>query len=163
MNRIRSGALAGLLLAFVLCFGFVAVAAVQHHSPWAAVFLAGLGALGVTGTVTYRCPKVVKGTTTAPTAAQVANLVVADVAMGDAATITNVTHNLSGVSTDGSDGSPLYSISTLVAGATPVGTGVTVAFTTNAIQLSNLTTAAGNGQTYRVQIWRHSIISNFQN
>ena len=49
MNRIRSGALAGLLLAFVLCFAFVALAAVQHHSAWAAVFLAGLGALGRDG------------------------------------------------------------------------------------------------------------------
>ncbi len=161
MNRIRSGALAGLLLAFVLCFAFVAMAAVQTHSPWAAVFLAGLGALGVTGTVTYRTPAAVKGTTTAPTAAQVGNLVVADVAMGDAATITTVTHNLSGVSTNGADGSPMFELSCIVAGATPVGSGVTVAFTTNALQLSNLTTAAGNGSTYRVKIWRHSIISNF--
>lgn len=158
MNTIR-WSLAGLLLAFAICFLMFGPLAMPGHSV--AVLLAGLGLVGVTGTVTYRCPAVVKGTTTAPTAAQVTNLVVADVAMGDAATITNVTHNLSGVSTDGTDGSPNYMISTLVAGATPVGTGVTVAFTTNALQLSNLTTAAGNGQTYRVQIWRHSIISNF--
>lgn len=133
----------------------------QHSAPWLLLALAGLGLVGVTGTVTYRCPAVVAGLTTAPTAGQVTNLVVADVAMGDAATITTVTHNLSGVSTNGADGSPMYDISTLVSGATPVGQGVTVAFTTNALQLSNLTTAAGNGGTYRVKMWRHSIISNF--
>lgn len=158
MNTIRVS-LAGLLLAFAICFLLFGPLVMPGHSV--AIFLAGLGLVGVTGTVTYRCPAVVKGLTTVPSAAQVTNLVVADVAMGDAATITTVTHNLSGVSSDGSDGSPNYMISTLVAGATPVGTGVTVAFTTNALQLSNLTTAAGNGQTYRVQMWRHSIISNF--
>jgi len=113
------------------------------------------------GTVTYRCPAVVAGTSTAPTTAQVTNLVVADVTMGDTSTVTTVTHNLSGVSTNGADGSPLYGISLISAGATPVGSGVTVSFTTNGIQLTNVSTAAGAGQTYRVQIWRHSIISNF--
>ena len=160
MNTMIRSPLAGLLLA---CLGLTVCAcvlALPQHAV-AILTMAGLGLVGVTGTVTYRCPAVVKGTTTVPTAGQVANYVCADVAMGDAATITNVTHNLSGVSTDGSDGSPMYSISCLVVGATPVGRGVTVSFTTNALQLSNLTTAAGNGATYRVEMWRHSLISDF--
>ena len=113
------------------------------------------------GTVTYRCPAAVAGATVAPTAAQVTNEVVADVTMADASTVTTVTHNLSGVSTNGADGSPNYSVSLLAAGATPVGMGVTVSFTTNGLQLTNLTSAAGNGGTYRVYIWRHSIITNY--
>jgi len=104
---------------------------------------------------------VVAGATVAPTAAQVTNCVIADVTMVDAATITTVVHSLSGVSTNGADGSPFVHLFVLTAGATPVGQGVTVSFTTNGVQLANNTTAAGNGQTYRVQIWRHSIITNY--
>ena len=113
------------------------------------------------GTVTYRCPQVVKGTSTAPAATQVANLVVADVTMADTSTVTTVTHNLSGCSTNGLDGSPLVSVFCVTAGATPVGTGVTINIITNAIQLTNVSTAAGAGQTYRVQICRYSAISDF--
>jgi hypothetical protein len=114
------------------------------------------------GTVTYRDPAVVAGTSTAPTAAQVTNAVIADVTMADAATITTVVHSLSGVSTNGLDGSPFVHVLCLTAGATPVGAGVTVSFTTNGVQIANVGgTAAGNGGTYRVQIWRHSLITNY--
>ena len=50
------------------------------------------------GTVTYRWPGVVNNTTVAPTAAQVANQVVADVAMADASTATTITHNFGVIS-----------------------------------------------------------------
>jgi len=117
---------------------------------------------GTAGTVTYRCPASVAGTTTAPAASAVDNEVIADVTMADASTITTVTHNLSGITTNGSAGDPNVSIFLLTAGATPVGMGVTLSYITNAIQLANIGgTAAGNGQTYRVQIWRHSIITDF--
>lgn len=150
-------ALAGLLLAFL-----VLVAPLFAYCPKVAVGLFSLGLLGMAaGTVTYRDPASVKGTTTAPTTAQVVNCVIADVTMPDAATATTVTHNLPGVSTNGADGSPFYHISCLTAGTTPVGLGVTVSFTTNGLVLTPITTAAGNGCTYRVMIWRHSIITNY--
>jgi len=114
------------------------------------------------GTVTYRNPKVVNATSTAPTTTQVSNCVIADVTMLDASTITTVTHNLPGVSTNGADGSPFVHILCLTAGATPVGMGVTVTYTTNGIQLANVGgSTAGNGCTYRVQIWRHSLVTNY--
>jgi hypothetical protein len=157
----------GLLLALMLCsaaaWGATGHAAALHSTPWLIVFLSGLGLVGAAGTVTYLDPKVVNGTSTAPTTSQVSNAVIANVTMADAATATTVTHNLSGVSTNGADGSPMIHIMCLTAGATPVGMGVTFSFTTNGVILNNITTAAGNGCTYRVQIWRHSLITNFTN
>lgn len=113
------------------------------------------------GTVTYRDPAVVRGTTTAPTTSQVANCVIAVVTMPDAATATTITHNLPNVSTNGADGSPFINIFCLTAGATPVGLGVTVSFITNGVILTPITTAAGNGCTYEVQIYRHSLLTNY--
>lgn len=110
----------------------------------------------VAGTVTYRAPSSVAGTTTAPTAAQVANWVVADVAMVDASTVTTITHNL-GLSTNGADGTPSVSVICLTAGTAPC-TPVIAYVSANAISLSNSTSAAGSGCTWRVDIKRpHSI------
>lgn len=165
MTTVRT-ALAGLLLAF-LVFSLPAMAATNlapnnHSTGSVLVILASLGLIGMAaGTVTYRDPASVRGTTTAPTTAQVANCVIADVTMPDAATATTITHNIPGVSTNGLDGSPFLHIFCLTAGATPVGQGLTVAFLTNAVVLSNITSAAGNGGTYRVEIWRHSLITNY--
>jgi len=160
----KSKMLAGLLLAFLVLALPLSAATVNHSHVSRSIILQLLGTavlFGAAGTVTYRLPAVVAGTATAPTAAQVTNAVVADVTMADASTITTVVHSLAGVSTNGADGSPFVHVFCLVAGATPVGRGVTVSFTTNGVQLANLTTAAGNGQTYRVQIWRHSLITNY--
>lgn len=116
------------------------------------------------GTVTYRNPASIRGGTTAPTASQVTNCVVADVTMLDASTATTIFHSLSGVSTNGLDGSPFVQYVTLTAGATPVGMGLVFTFSTNSIIVTNAGgSAAGNGSTYRVQIWRHSIITNYTN
>jgi hypothetical protein len=169
--------LAGLLLAVFLLlvlptFAWASVPQasathVHHYAHWLLIAFSLVPIFGAAGTVTYRCPATVKATSTAPTAAQVTNLVVADVTMADGSTVTTVVHSMNAgatpVSTAGADGSPLIHIFCLTAGATPVGMGVTVSFITNAIQLTNITSAAGNGGTYRVQIWRHSIISNFTN
>lgn len=104
------------------------------------------------GTVTYRWPGVVNGTTVAPTAAQVANQVVADVAMADASTATTITHNF-GVETNGTLGAPKISVCCLTAGTAPC---VPVfAFTdANSVTLSNSTSAAGSGCTWRVTLER---------
>jgi len=161
---ITSKTLAGLLLALFLVFALTLATTPQTMSGGARFVLAlfSLGAIaGAAGTVTYRDPASVNGTTTAPTTAQVANCVIADVTMPDAATATTITHNLPGVSTTGTNGSPFIHIFCLTAGATPVGLGVTVSFLTNAVVLTPITTAAGNGCTYRVQIWRHSLITNY--
>jgi hypothetical protein len=161
--KTMSNPLAGLLLAVLACvLLFAGTRAGMPFGLTVALGLATAGLLfGTVGTLTYRAPAVVAGGTTAPTAAQVTNMVCVDVAFLDGDTATTVTHNLSGVSTTGADGSPMVHSETLVKGATPVGSGFTVAFTTNAIILTPVASAAGNGQTYRFWIWRHSILSNF--
>ncbi len=157
--KTRSKSLAGPLLAYEQFWSLKASARSEALAEWLKTHtIAG----GVAGTVTYRVPATVAGTSTAPTAAQVSNEVIADVTMADAATITTITHNLSGITTNGANGDPQIHIVCLTAGATPVGMGVTVSYTTNAVQIANIGgTAAGNGQTYRVQLWRHSLISDF--
>ncbi len=145
--------LAVLLLAF-LVLGLPAAA--NFHNPTTAKvvleILTFAALAGAAGTVTYRSPAAVKGFSTAPTAAHVT--------MADASTVTTVVHSLAGVSTNGLDGSPMVHVFAVTAG-TLVGAGVSVGFLTSAITLTNTTTAAGNGSTWRVIIWRHSLITNY--
>jgi len=117
---------------------------------------------GAGGAGTDPNPSAVRGGTTAPASTQVVNCVIADVTMADASTATTIFHSLSGVSTNGLDGSPFVQYVCLTAGATPVGMGLVFTFSTNSLIVTNAGgSAAGNGSTYRVQIWRHSLITNY--
>lgn len=146
--------LAGLLLALILGLaGPVVGMSLSSQFLLIALSLAGMLTAGV---VTYRYPTVVAGTTVAPSTAQVTDEVVADVAMADASTVTTITHNF-GVETNGIQGRPRVGIVCTTAGTAPA-TPVIAFSSANAITLSNSTSAAGSGCTWRLSVIRpHTI------
>ena len=109
------------------------------------------------GTVTYVCPASVRGGSTPPLSSQVCNCVIADVQFSGAQNTATVVHNLSGVSSDGLDGSPMVEVLPLLLAAGAKG--VTVSFVSGGVVLTVISLAFV--QKYRIWIWRHSLITDF--